>query len=330
MCLIGQDRYHRKVAQAGFQEHAIPMGKARIHFVEGPQNGPALVLLHAQHMDWFSYSRVLPALSERFHVFAVDYYGHGGSTAPPEYMNVQRTGGDLARWLKLCVREPAYLSGNSSGGLLSVWLAANESDWVRAVVLEDPPLFSSQCPRLHQTVADKSFSVCSRFLQEGGEDFLLYWIDSCRPFFRRYVGWDVTPLLKRSIRRYRKRYPGRPVELWYLPVTVRLMLRGMSCYDPHFGAAFHEGSWNAGFAHAEALARISCPVLLLHADFAQMSDGTFAGAMDQQEAERAIAAIPYASYLRLHAQHVIHLDQPKRWIDLLESFFLDGVCPAEP
>jgi pimeloyl-ACP methyl ester carboxylesterase len=47
------------------------------------------------------------------------------------------------------IGEPVYVTGNSSGKLLAVWLAANRPDLVKAVVLEDPPLFSSDYPEIN-------------------------------------------------------------------------------------------------------------------------------------------------------------------------------------
>jgi hypothetical protein len=56
------------------------------------------------------------------------------------------------------------------------------------------------------------------------------------------------------------------------------MLRGLNYYDPRFGASFHDGTWNGGFDHADALMRIQCPALLIHAHFEIMEDGTLNGA----------------------------------------------------
>ena len=77
------------------------------------------------------------------------------------------------------------------------------------------------------------------------------------------------------------------------------MIRGMSCYDPHFGAAFRENTWNAGFDHAETLTRIQCPALLLHAKTEIMEDGTLNGAMSQEEADCIVTLIPNCKYLKV-------------------------------
>jgi pimeloyl-ACP methyl ester carboxylesterase len=59
-------------------------------------------------------------------------------------MTAGQIGNDLVNFIETVIGEPVYVTGNSSGGLLTVWLAANRPDLVKAVVLEDPPLFSSE------------------------------------------------------------------------------------------------------------------------------------------------------------------------------------------
>lgn len=316
-----KDPYQKEVAQSGFVEKTVQIGSANINYAEGPDNGPPLMLLHAQHMDWYSYSRVLPELSKSFHVYAVDYHGHGKTKAPVDAMNANAIGNDLALFMDTVIEEPAFVSGNSSGGILTAWLASNRPDLVRAIVLEDPPLFASEYPRVLETIADRSFAICYDFIQEGGDDFMLYWIDRCSTFFKNRVGFNISPILSSSVQAYRRSNPGEAVEIMYLPTTVRLMMRGMNYYDPHFGAAFHDGSWNRDFDHAEALAKIECPTLLIHANFTIQEDGTLNGAIDQDEADRIVALIPGAQYIKVDADHVTHLDKPEQYISIVEDFF---------
>ena len=51
-----------------------------------------------------------------------------------------------------------------------------------------------------------------------------------------------------------------------------------------FGAAFFDGTWNEGFDHAEALKKVTCPTLLMQANFSTLPDGTLDGAMDRDDA----------------------------------------------
>lgn len=317
------DPWHKKIAKAGIAEKTAQVGQVNFNYAEGPDTGPALLLLNAQHMDWYSYSRVLPKLSTKFHVFAVDYPGHGKTTYPNDYpLNANQIGSDLANFIETVIKEPAFVTGNSSGGLLTTWLAANKPELVKAIVLEDPPLFSAEYPRVKETIAYRSFTTCHNFIEEGADDFLLYWLESNSAFFEKHVGKHALPMIESAVKNYRKANPGKAVEIGFLPDAVRLLIRGFNYYDPRFGAGFYDGSWNVGFDHAEALKKITCPTLLLQANFEILEDGELNGAMDQNEADRAVSLIPNCKYQRIDAAHVTHLDKPDQFIKIIEDFFL--------
>jgi pimeloyl-ACP methyl ester carboxylesterase len=317
------DPWHERVRKAGIVEKQTEVNQVLFNYAEGPNNGPELLLLNAQHMDWYSYSRVLPKLSEKFHVFAVDYQGHGKTNYPDDYpLNANRIGNDLAAFIETVIQQQVYVTGNSSGGLLTAWLAANRPDLVKAIVLEDPPLFSSEYPEIQQTISYRSFTTCHNFIEQDEEDFLLFWLNSNSQFVAKNVGENALPIIVSAIRIYRDQNPGEALEIFFLPEMVRLMLRGMEYYDSRFGAAFYDGSWNEGFDHAENLRKIKCPALLIHANFNILEDGVLYGAMDQDEADRVVTLIPDVEYVRVDAEHVVHLDKPAKFIQILEGFFL--------
>lgn len=242
--------WHAAVARAGYREKVATVNGVQFSYREGPRHGPALVLLHAQQMDWFSYSRVLPTLAQHFHVFDIDYQGHGTTRTPAGYpMSANRIGADLAALLESVVGGPAYVTGNSSGGLLTVWLAANRPDLVRARVLEDPPLFSSEYPRIKKTIAYRDFTSSNKAVLHPVDDFLLFWINDSREFFDQNVFPGSTVVLTEAVKAQRLIRPGQPIELDIVGNDmIRLFLRGMDHqYDPRFGAAFYRGTWNADF-----------------------------------------------------------------------------------
>lgn len=318
------DPLHEQVDAAGYVAKTAQVHGVTFSYVEGPDNGPPLVLLHAQLLDWFSYARVLPALSRHFHVFDIDYPGHGKTVTPSGYpMTANRIGADLADFMDKKIGQPAFITGNSSGGLLAVWLAAHRPQQVRAVLLEDPPLFSSEYPRIKQTIAYRAFRTSHAAMTDHPDDFLLYWIDQNAPFFRKRVGPGTPFLLTQAVTLYRHANPGRPVEIGVLTNdTVRMLVRGLATYDPRFGAAFYDGSWNAGFDHADALARIPAPVLLLQAESSVLPDGTLMGAMSGAEARRATGLLQHGTYRKIDATHVVNLDKPVQFVAILEAFFL--------
>jgi pimeloyl-ACP methyl ester carboxylesterase len=312
----------QKLREAGIVEKNAQVGKVKFNYAEGPDNGPALLLLHAQLLDWYTYSSVLPELSKKFHVFAVDYPGHGKTTVADGYsMTANQIGSDLGNFIKDVIGKPAYVTGNSSGGLLTTWLAANRPELVKAIILEDPPLFSAEYPEIKRTIAMKAFITSHNAIQEGYPgNFLDYWIKNSAQFFRIYAGPLAQPLIEFAVNSYRSANPGQPVEIAFLPPSVQEVIRGLDHYDPHFGAAFYDGTWNAGFNHAGALQKIQCPALLLHANFEIEADGTLNGAMSQEQASRVAALLQQGQYLKVDSSHVINLEHPDEFIRIVENF----------
>lgn len=320
------DPYHAKVDAAGFVKKTARVNRITLSYVEGPNNGPPLVLLHAQLLDWFSYSRILPALAEHYHVFDIDYPGHGETIAPADYpMTANQIGSDLSDFIAQTIGGPVFVTGNSSGGLLAVWLAANRPAQIRAALIEDPPLFSAEYPRIQQTIANRAFATSfTAAARDHPSDFLLYWIRGNAGFFRKTIGPGTPFLLTQAVRAYRRANPGSPIELGFLRNdTVRMLIRGLDHYDPRFGAAFYDGSWNRGFDHAQALARIECPVLLMHAHFTVARDGTLNGAMNDADAAHAMALLKHGEYRKVDATHVVNLAAPAMFVSALSGFF-DG------
>jgi len=316
----------QKLIEAAIVEKAVKVGDVNFNYAEGRNNGPALLLLHAQTLDWNTYSEVLPKLSQKYHVFAVDYPGHGKTICPDHYnMTVNQIGSDMANFIETVIGEPVYVTGNSSGGLLTVWLAANKPDLVKAIVLEDPPLFSSEYPEIKRTVADRLFAASYRAVQDKqyGGNFLDYWIKNGTEFFRNNTGPFSQQLIQFAVNNYRKANPEKPVEIAFLPVSVQKMLRGLNYYDPKFGAAFHLGAWNEGFDHADALRKIQCPVLLIHAHFKIMEGGILNGAMNQEQADKAVLLIKNCKYVKVNTGHVTNLEAPDRFIQIIEEHFLN-------
>ncbi|AHF77019.1 Alpha/beta hydrolase fold protein [Sodalis praecaptivus] len=317
---------YQRVKQAGYTLKKKRVNTLTLSYAEGPDNGPPLVLLHAQLLDWFSYYPVLPELSKFFHVYDIDYPGHGQTVTPPDYpMTALQIGSDLSEFIQQTIKEPVYISGNSSGGLLAVWLAANRPQQIMSAILEDPPLFSSEYPRIKQTIAYRAFETSfTAVTQDHPVDFLLYWIHHNAQFFRKNIGPGTPFLLTQAVRAYRWRNPGTPVTLDILSNdTVRMLIRGLDQYDPRFGAAFYDGSWNRGFSHAEALARIRCPVMLIQANYSVLKDGTLDGAMSKEEAMRAMSLLRKGTYLRINATHVVNIDKPDEFIRAIKKFLLE-------
>jgi pimeloyl-ACP methyl ester carboxylesterase len=306
------------VWRAGFVEKQVTINGSELNYAEGPDNGPALLLIHGQIVDWKNYARVLPDLAAHYHVFAVDCYGHGRSARVPEKYTNEAMGADFARFINEVIGEPAVVSGHSSGGLLAAWLAANEPELVRGVVLEDPPLFTTPLPRAQSTWNYVDLATTAHnFLASGEEDFVAYNVEHSK-FFTLFG--DLQPRLTRDVLAHRAEHPGEPVVIYYMPPVMNEVFRGFNTYDPRFGETFYNGSWNDGFNHADALANINDPAILIHTNWSYDADGILMAAMDHQDAERARSLIEDVQFFKVDSGHGFHFEKPRDFIEIMVNF----------
>ena len=104
----------------------------------GPATGPPLLFLHGVTRCWQDFVTLLPPLSLRWQVHALDFRGHGKSGRTPGSYRIVDYARDAAAVLR-SLREPAIVYGHSLGALVAGIVAAEMPERVRAVVLEDPP-----------------------------------------------------------------------------------------------------------------------------------------------------------------------------------------------
>ncbi|MCL2595416.1 MAG: alpha/beta hydrolase [Promicromonosporaceae bacterium] len=115
----------------------------------GNPNGPTLVLLHGVTDSGLDWPDAVARWGEAYRILALDLRGHGVSPrfAEDELVDV------AAIWLAdvLAVlraqSEPPVVAGHSLGACLALLADATEPGLIGALVLEDPPLPSSELPR---------------------------------------------------------------------------------------------------------------------------------------------------------------------------------------
>ena len=306
------DRGMKPVWDAGFAEKDARVAGQTIHYAEGPDNGPALLLIHGQLMDWASFYPVLPDLAKSFHVYAVDVYGHGGSSHDPALYTNVRLGADLVSFVKQVVGRPTIVSGHSSGGLIATWMAANAPEWVTGAVLEDPPLLATALPRAKTTWnwVDLA-STCHSFLASGETDFVAYSFVHAR--FWQFFNGGEKGMIDEGLA-YHAANPGKPIVLAWMPPSVNEVFRATPTYDPRFGEAFYTDSWDAGWDQADTMARITVPVTYLHSQVSVGADGILQGATTNEEAARIHALSPTSVMIQTTTGHNIHGEDPAGFV----------------
>jgi N-formylmaleamate deformylase len=119
----------------------IDTTRGTIALREAPNPGaPPLVLLHGIGSRAESWWPVVDPLAERFHLYALDLRGHGGSQQPEAGYLIEDYAADLEAALDALGLERPLALGHSLGALtVLAWALANP-DRAGKIVVEDPPL----------------------------------------------------------------------------------------------------------------------------------------------------------------------------------------------
>ena len=321
---------HEALKKAGIEEKYFHTGEIIMNYVAGPPNGTPLVFIPGQTVTWEEYTLIMPELANRFQVFAVSLRGHGKSSWTPGKYAFNQLGEDMTAFLQGVVGKPAIVAGNSSGGVVTAWLAANSPECVKAIILEDPPLFRCEWPAIKDTWVYDMFLGLSRMAVAGGGGYSRFFLEEIMrmaedskgvmdmkvppKFIQKIIAWWIA--VKQAF------VPGRPIDFKLLPLPARILTRSMSQFDGNFSRAFVEGTAGEGFDHATTLAKINQPILFLHANWF-MHQGRLMGALDDNDVARvkSIVKSPW-KYVRMNCGHAIALDAPTEevkeilgWVD---------------
>lgn len=269
------------------REKNFDTGTVAIHYVEGPPSGKPLVLLHGVTTWWQTFLPVLPNFVIRYHTYALDLRGHGGSGRTPGAYSISNDVADVVAFLRDCVQEPAVLLGWSLGSMVAMFVAAAAPELVRAVVLDDPPLVMLTDDDSSLAGFYERFGLMRDLLtRDGSADDRLAAIAAIYP-----EGDDV---------------------------QNRHTLKMYSGFDPEHLTLLIERRRFDQKRLAEVLPRITCPVLLLQADV------SVGGALDDQTVQAALPMLADCALVRMQGVgHAIHAEQPTSFsrivMDFLES-----------
>jgi 3-oxoadipate enol-lactonase len=118
----------------------------QIHYqLDGPQDGPVLVLSNSLGTNLHMWDKILPALAGRFRVLRYDTRGHGQSGVLPPPYTVADLGGDLLNLLDHLELQRVDLCGLSLGGLTAIRLGIHEPSRFNRLI------FANTSPRIGTT-----------------------------------------------------------------------------------------------------------------------------------------------------------------------------------
>ncbi len=131
-------------------EKRFRAGDAVLNYAEGPESGPPVLLTHGLTDRWQYYLPILPFLSQRWHVYALDFRGHGGSSWTTPYRYLDHIN-DTITFIEENVRKPVIIFGSSMGGMVALMVAARLPNQVKAIIFGDS---SIKTDRTRQVMID--------------------------------------------------------------------------------------------------------------------------------------------------------------------------------
>lgn len=137
--------YHARMAQwpVPYDDIFVGTSYGTVHVIaSGPDDAPAMVLLHASGVSSWSWKYNVEALSREHRTYAIDLIGDAGRSEYASLDHVMRTGRDQAD-LYAAIMDSlgigrAFVVGASEGGFIASNLALHHPERVRRMVLLGP------------------------------------------------------------------------------------------------------------------------------------------------------------------------------------------------
>jgi pimeloyl-ACP methyl ester carboxylesterase len=243
-----------KMVDGLLQTRSFHTLEADLSYTEGPPNELPLILLHGIGSRWQPFQSILPALAEKYHVFALDLRGHGRSSHTPGAYRLEDYTRDIHQFIAYQIQAPVVVYGHSLGALVGINLAAQQPQEVHGLILGDPPLY------YHNTLTQDTFWQ-SAFME------LLDFINA-HPDPNEMDAW-----LKQNM-------PGMS------PDRRTERVRSLETLDPDVVRAVISNTQMEGISLSTLVPRVACPVLLLR------GNPSLGSALREQDVDFALSHFP--------------------------------------
>jgi 3-oxoadipate enol-lactonase len=103
--------------------------------IDGPSDGPVLMLSNSLGTDVSMWTPQMPAFSKRFRVVRYDTRGHGASAVTPGPYTIEQLARDAVALLDRLGIDRVHFCGLSMGGMIGMWLGVNAPERINKLVL---------------------------------------------------------------------------------------------------------------------------------------------------------------------------------------------------
>jgi pimeloyl-ACP methyl ester carboxylesterase len=268
--------------------------------LERPGDDVPLVLLHGISDNALTWAPVLDGIDSRCRVIAPDLRGHGESDKPEARYDAEAYADDVRRLIEEVVGEPALVLGHSLGGIVAVQVGTTAPGLVRALCLEDPPLyFVNNLNDLYRSLFE-GIVVMARTLQDGSrsaDDWFAVMANAPDPF------------------------TGKPGIETMSEADIRLRVDSIAQMRPQALEDALAGSleWDT----ERVLGALNSPVTLINGDPA------LGAVITPEEAAKVASTVPHARTVQIAGVgHLIHDEQPQAWLKAVNAWIADSLGPA--
>ncbi len=255
-----------------------------LNYVEGPPGGQPVVMLHGVTNRWHNFMPVLPLFGWGYHAYALDQRGHGHSGRAIDGYQSSRFAHDVVQFLQGVVRQPVVLLGHSLGAMITLQVAAEAPDAVKAIVLGDPPLFNAA---------------------DGG--------GTIPPWFQQYLDLMMSDG-SREEKLSNLTNITRETEPDVDGAAIQAHLRCLELLDPEVLVTGAEARLFTDLVLADVLPRIQCSVLLIQGNPA------LGGVVSDSDAERALNLLPQSTHIYVADMgHNLQIPQPNTFFSIVSN-----------
>lgn len=280
----------------GLEEKSFDAGEVKLNYAEGEDNGPPLVLVHGLGRRWQVFLPLIPNLSLRWHIFAIDLRGHGKSGHIPRGYRGTQYSEDVVRFLRERVNEPAVIFGHSLGGMAAMWVAAHEPARVKAVILGDNLITNTD---FQESYYPMLFGGLRDVAIKGG----------------------TIEEIAHGLAEIKLRLPGLDelVRIGDLPGNDQAYLmwwaRCVKQVDPDTYAMSLDGTSVEGWNGEDLLRKINCPALLLQAS------PQLGGLMSDADVKLALKLLAHPVHVNFPTLgHALYIQQPEPVLRAVNNF----------
>jgi pimeloyl-ACP methyl ester carboxylesterase len=280
---------------ANIDEKTFRGAEATLNYAESATEGPPLLLLHGSSFRWQTFSSLIPALCQRWHLYALDFRGHGKSSHGFATYRYQHLVDDVVEFVAECIGKPTVIYGYSLGGAVGFAAAARLGALAQRMIIADNFLYHDSMLEIQaQPLLQSMFRGVQRIAGQQTPDATLPLLSEIK---LPVNGDEIT---------VGDLFAGNPgfLEMW---------AECVSQLDPKVLEIFFTPLTREEFNGDRMLREISCPIVIFQANPA------LGGIMPDRDVERVLSVRPEAAVHRFHLGHMMHMENPEPIISVVQT-----------